>query len=112
MNILEKASEITSKDRNSQYDEPEQNFKRIWRYNEAYLKNKAEIYCSKTNNNHNLQKIFKFIESLGEEYVARQGTYIKFGRLDFAKHQDSYIDACGYIRCEAKIAGLDVITET
>lgn len=106
MNILEKASEITSKDRNSQYDEPENNFERIWEYNKAYLTNKAKLMRLIPE----LEvQLIKFIDTLGKEYVARQGLFIKLGRLDYAKHQDSYIDACGYLRCEAKIHGLDEV---
>ena len=108
MNILEKASEITSKDRNSQYDEAENNFERIWEYNKAYLTNKVNIFCDNTNLSiYERTLIQGFISTLGKEYIARQGLFIKLGRLDFAKQQDSYIDACGYLRCEAKIAGMD-----
>lgn len=107
MNILEKASEITSKDRNSQYDAPENNFKRIWRYNEAYLKNKAEDFFTSDI----LPEVFRFIEELSVDYVARQGLFIKIGRLDFMPHQDGFIDACGYLRCEAVINGLDKVSD-
>jgi len=106
MNVLEKASEITSHDRNIQYSPPEDNFQRIWEYNKAYLTNKAkdrnltqEIEC----------QLISFIESLGKEYVARQGLFIKLGRMDYRIHQDSIIDACGYLRCEAKIHGIDTV---
>jgi hypothetical protein len=105
MNILEKALEITSNDRNNSYGEPEDNFKRIWSYNEAYLKNKARDFFTSDI----MPEVYQWIESLSVEYVARQGLFIKLGRLDFKPHQDSYTDGIGYLRCEAKINGMDEV---
>jgi hypothetical protein len=108
MNILEKASEITTQGRNLQYGEAENNFERIWQYNKAYLTNKVNNFCDDAKISVCDRVILHgFISTLSKEYVARQGLFIKLGRLDFAKQQDSYIDACGYLRCEAKIAGMD-----
>jgi len=102
MNILEEANKITSHDRNSQYDEPEDNFARIWEYNKAYLINKAkgrnlipELEC----------QLLSFIGSLGLEYIARQGLFIKLGREDFKHKRDNLVDLVGYARCLSKIEG-------
>lgn len=106
MNILEKASQITSTDRNIQYSPPEDNFERIWQYNRAYLINKAKDRMLIPE----LEiQLLNFIETLGKEYIARQGLFIKLGRLDYMPHQDSFIDACGYLRCEAIINNMDTV---
>ena len=92
-NILEEASEITSQDRNIDYDAPEDNFERIWQYNRAYLINKASLFSKE-----HLDIVLKFIDSLGKEYVARQGLFIKLGREDFKHKRDNLTDGCGYLR--------------
>ena len=102
MNILEEANKITSQGRNLEYGESEDNFARIWAYNKAFLYNKALMQDI---TDHEKNVLLTFIDTLGIEYIAMQGMFIKLGREDFNHKEDNLIDLVGYARCLSKIKG-------
>lgn len=80
--VLETAKTIISKDRNSQYGEPEDNFKNISELWTAYLG--------------------EYITSID---VACMMCLFKIARIKSNdEHEDSYVDVAGYIACAAEIA--------
>lgn len=84
--ILDEAREYITKDRNSSYDEPENNFLRIANLWNAYLigKNEAQIR---------------------PHDVAIMMALMKIGRLAFnSQSRDQWVDAAGYMACGAEIA--------
>lgn len=84
--VLDEARQLTSKDRNSTYGEPEDNFGEIaasWR---AYLKGKK-------------------IKHLDASDVALMMVLMKVARLKHNPgHRDSWVDAAGYAACGAQCA--------
>jgi len=92
---LDQAKEYTSKDRNSAYGEPEDNFRNIATLWDAYLFAKYPG-----------SKRFLF----APEDVAIMNILLKVARLSTnPTHKDSWIDTAGYAACGAGIAlkGLD-----
>ena len=85
--ILDEAREYITKDRNSSYDEPENNFSRIAMLWNAYL-------------------LGKNIEAqIGPHDVAILMALMKIGRLAFnPQSRDQWVDAAGYMACGAEIA--------
>ena len=82
LEVLETAKTIISKDRNSQYGEPENNFQKISELWTAYLG--------------------EYISSVD---VANMMCLFKIARIKANnKHEDSYTDVAGYIACAAEIA--------
>lgn len=87
--ILDKAKQIVTKDRNSQYGEPEDNFAVIAQFWNHYLTT--------------TQGVCLFLSPAD---VAIMMTLFKIGRIATARdlHEDSYIDAAGYIACAEECA--------
>lgn len=87
--ILENAAAIITKDRNKQYGEPEDNFDVIAQFWNHYLTTTQGVclYLSATD-------------------VAILMALFKIGRIATARdmHEDSYIDAAGYIACAVECA--------
>lgn len=80
--ILDKAKEIVTHDRNNQYGEPERNFKVI-----------ADFWTIYTG------------VAIDEVDVACMMILFKMGRNGTGKHKsDNYIDICGYAACGGEIA--------
>lgn len=90
--ILDKAKQIVTKDRNSQYGEPEDNFEVIAQFWNAYLMS-MNGECP----------------FLSAKDVAIMMALFKIGRIATARdlHADSYIDAAGYIACAAECAVIE-----
>lgn len=83
------AKQIVCNDRNQQYGEPEDNFKVIAGYWEAYLDGKYEMGIP-----------------LDSEDVANMMVLFKMGRITTSKtyKEDSYIDMAGYTACAMECA--------
>lgn len=80
--VLKKAEDIVSLDRNFQYGEPEDNFSMIAKYWTTYL----DMRILSTD-------------------VANMMCLFKLARIQANKeHEDSYVDIAGYIACAAEIA--------
>ncbi len=86
---LNKAKQIVCGDRNNEYGEPEDNFKVIAGYWEAYLDGKYEMGIP-----------------LDSEDVANMMVLFKMGRITTSKtyKEDSYIDMAGYTACAMECA--------
>lgn len=89
--MADEAVGIVTKDRNGQYGEPEDNFRVIAGLWTGYLLARG---CNGD------------MDALEAADVARMMELMKMGRRMTAKHPkaDSYIDAIGYVLCEAKMA--------
>lgn len=87
--ILDTAKQIVTKDRNSQYGEPEDNFEVIAQFWNAYLMS-MNGECP----------------FLSAKDVAIMMALFKIGRIATARdlYEDSYIDAAGYIACAEECA--------
>lgn len=87
--ILDTAKQIVTKDRNSQYGEPEDNFEVIAQFWNTYLMS-MNGECP----------------FLSAKDVAIMMALFKIGRIATARdlHEDSYIDAAGYIACAEECA--------
>ena len=88
--VLDLAKQYTSKDRNSSYGEPEDNFRNIAALWNAYILNKykepSQFYFSATD-------------------VAIMNILTKIARLATnPSHKDSWIDIAGYAACGAGIS--------
>ena len=85
MNILEKANDFTTKDRNTCYDEPENNFQRIADYWKVHIKHKIELEITRIDKfsllkNH-LYILYELIDWIVDPaLVARLCQFIKIGR--------------------------------
>ena len=90
--ILDKAKQVVTIDRNAQYGEPEDNFSVIAEYWNHYLTTTKDacLYLSATD-------------------VAIMMALFKIGRISTARdmNEDSYIDAAGYIACAAECAAIE-----
>lgn len=80
--VLEEALRITGKDRNAQYGDPNQDFKRTAGMWSAYLEH-----------------------DVAPEDVAWMMVMLKASRNRHQKKRDNYVDAAGYVRCGARCAG-------
>lgn len=79
--ILEMAKKTICRDRNDQYGEPEDNFKKIAQYWGLYLGKKIDAYD-----------------------VAIMMTLFKVARMMTGKEkEDNFVDAIGYLACGAEI---------
>lgn len=87
--ILDTAKNIITTDRNAQYGEPENNFGVIAQFWNHYLTT--------------TQGVCLFLSATD---VAIMMALFKIGRIATARdmHEDSYIDAAGYIACAAECA--------
>lgn len=87
--ILDTAKKIVTTDRNAQYGEPEDNFAVIAQFWNNYLTTTQGVYLY-----------------LSAQDVAIMMALFKIGRIATARdmHEDSYIDAAGYIACAAECA--------
>lgn len=87
--ILDTAKQIVTTDRNARYGEPEDNFDVIAQFWNHYITATQGVclYLSATD-------------------VAIMMALFKIGRISTARdmHEDSYIDAAGYIACAAECA--------
>ena len=90
--ILDKAKQIVTKDRNAQYGEPEDNFDVIAQFWNHYLTTTQGVCLY-----------------LSAPDVAIMMALFKIGRIATARDmkEDSYIDAAGYIACAAECAVIE-----
>lgn len=90
--ILDEAEKCVCQDRQEQYGEPENNFRVIAAFWDDYLR--ARRYISG----------FNF--SLKPHDVAMMMALLKIGRIATGQfHEDSYIDAIGYLALAGELAG-------
>ena len=84
--ILSKASEIVTKDRNDQYGSPEDNFKIIGEFWSTYLGPRIE-------------------SGIDAEDVAVMMALLKIARISTGKpNADNFVDLAGYSACAGEIA--------
>lgn len=90
--ILDKAKQIVTKDRNAQYGEPEDNFDVIAQFWNHYLTTTKGVCLY-----------------LSAPDVAIMMALFKIGRIATARdmNADSYVDAAGYIACAAECAVIE-----
>lgn len=92
--ILAQASTYVTKDRNTSYGEPEDNFSRIAILREAWAKVRSPDFPPAAN-------------------VAVEEMLLKLARLSHNwTHQDSWVDGCGYFACGGEIATASAKTPT
>jgi len=94
--ILEEAHRITDGDRARDYDSPEDNFKRIADYWNQYLRHKNDLEYGTG------KAIWSSVSPMD---VSQMMVLMKLARQDFKHKRDNLVDACGYLRCTAKIMG-------
>lgn len=89
--ILDKAKEIITKDRNSTHGEPEDSFSRIAAHWSTYLNRDITV-----------------------KDVAIMMTLFKIARADYnPEHSDNWIDAIGYLACGAELTqGIDALIKS
>ena len=80
--ILDEAKRITGKDRNAQYGDPNQDFKRTAGMWSSYLETEIQ-----------------------PQDVAWMMVMLKASRNRHQKKRDNYVDAAGYVRCGARCEG-------
>lgn len=89
--ILDTAKSIITGEREKQYGHPEDNFKVIARFWEAYLSERCVGNDGVT---------------INPEDVAIMMTFLKIARIMSGNYkEDSFIDACGYLALAGEIAG-------
>ena len=84
--ILERAHEIVTKDRNKQYGEPEDVFEIIADFWNVYIN----------------YRIGEMPTLITKEDVGNMMALFKMARITNGGNEDSYIDAAGYIACAAE----------
>jgi hypothetical protein len=89
-NILEEASKVTSGDKRRDYDSATKNHERIAKLWNTYLDIRKEPTGPIT-----------------AENVAWMMVMLKIARNEHTAKPDNYVDAAGYIRCAAQIAGIE-----